>query len=242
MRQTKKILLFCFPYAGGSAIVYNNWKATIDRSIRLKPIELPGRGMRFKEPFYKSMHEANDDVYNQIKPEIDHLPYMFWGHSMGSLIAYELHYKITANGHAPPAHIFFSGMKPPQIPSELKNTNAFTDDKFKQVMVKLGGTPPMFVRDKRLAKLFLPIMKADMAMAQTYAYEDQREPLACNIDVFYGKNDDLTPAEDIRAWQQHTSKKCGFHEFQGGHFFLHEHITAISEIINNATALGFAQQ
>lgn len=45
--------LFCLPYAGGSGTVYYRWSNYIAPSINLYPIELKGRGKRFKETFMK---------------------------------------------------------------------------------------------------------------------------------------------------------------------------------------------
>ncbi len=46
----KKLKLFCFPYAGGSSIVYEKWRKLLSPSIELIPIEYPGRGRKFARP------------------------------------------------------------------------------------------------------------------------------------------------------------------------------------------------
>ena len=42
--------LFCLPSAGGSAAMYREWQQHFQK-IQLIPVEYPGRGARFTEPF-----------------------------------------------------------------------------------------------------------------------------------------------------------------------------------------------
>ena len=47
--------LFCFPYAGGSAMMYRTWSDFLPTNIEVCPIELPGRGSRMREKAYTNM-------------------------------------------------------------------------------------------------------------------------------------------------------------------------------------------
>lgn len=80
----KQIKLFTIPYAGGSSVVFQEWKKYFDNEIELIPIELAGRGKRFNNPLYNTLEEAVDDVLKQIQsclvPGDD---YALFGHSMG---------------------------------------------------------------------------------------------------------------------------------------------------------------
>lgn len=42
-----KVRIFCIPYAGGSASIYNKWKKYVGSDFELILIELAGRGSRF---------------------------------------------------------------------------------------------------------------------------------------------------------------------------------------------------
>ena len=90
MQKTK---LFAF-HMLGIAFSYAKWKNHFNPSIEVVPIELAGRGYRIEENLYQSMEEAVNDVYNKIVMQIDDSPYILFGHSMGSLIAYEVARKI----------------------------------------------------------------------------------------------------------------------------------------------------
>ena len=82
--------LICFPYAGGSAMVYSKWQKLIDSSIEIVPFELPGRGTRFCEDLCDDMDQLVEDIYYQLEDTFQSDDYMLYGHSMGSWIVYYL--------------------------------------------------------------------------------------------------------------------------------------------------------
>jgi medium-chain acyl-[acyl-carrier-protein] hydrolase len=45
----------------------------------------------FNELFYEDLQDAVNDIFDIIDNEIDDSPYAIYGHSMGSLLAFELH-------------------------------------------------------------------------------------------------------------------------------------------------------
>lgn len=227
----KKIKLFCFPYAGGSAGVYTSWKSKLDNSIELRPVELSGRGRRYKLPLYENMEKMINDVYNEIRGELDTMPYVFFGHSMGSLIAYELYYKIKETKHNPPVHIFFSGHKAPHMKKTEKDLHNLSDEEFKKEILSIGGTPEELFDYPELVDLFIPILRADYKVVDTYKYKEKDEKIDCNISIFNGE-DDIDEICDLKEWKIHTSKGCKEYLFRGGHFFINQSYNKIGNIIN----------
>jgi len=226
-----KIKLFCFPYAGGSAVVYTKWKRLLEPFVELRPIELAGRGRRMNEPLYNNLDDVIEDVYHLIKHEITNAPYALFGHSMGALIAYELAQKIKDNGLPQPLHIFFSGRSAPHVRREdEKQYHLMEDDTFKKEVMELGGTPPEFFEHAELRNIFLPLLKKDFAIAETEITTHIR-PFDHDITILVGKDDDLT-AEQCDGWKQHTKQICTIHYFEGGHFFLHNAMEQLTDLIN----------
>ena len=166
-----KFRLFCLPYAGGSATVYGKWKNNLHSSIALKLIELAGRGKRFAEPFYDSFTSAVEDICSIVKNDLDGAPYAIWGHSMGSILAFELAYKLKETGCEEPIHIFFSGRYPPHI---LKNKEQslyeLPDKDFLERIFRLGGTPKEMLENRELQDIFTPILRADYKILNGYRY------------------------------------------------------------------------
>lgn len=228
-----KIKLFCFPYAGGSTQIYRSWTNFLNSQIEVVPIELSGRGRRINEPLYKDLDELVNDVYTQIYIDIIKIPYAFFGHSLGALIAFELVQKILADNLPSPKHVFYSGRNAPHLKQKRKFKFHLLDrQEFKQELIKLGGTPPELFRHKELEDLFLPVIKNDFKLSETYTYKAGKKLYDGEITVFLGKEDSWSIGENDE-WNNCTSGTCNIIYLEGGHFFIHNEVDAILKTINN---------
>ncbi|WP_291584171.1 thioesterase II family protein [Clostridium sp. UBA6640] len=224
--------LFCLPYAGGSESIYYSWRKFLDPSIKLYPIKLKGRGKRFNEDYYNSLEEAVDDIYACMKNLIINEDYAIYGHSMGSLLAYELYYKIMKNNLREPKHIFFSGYKAPSMIREKENIYELPDYEFMKRIIEIGGTPEELLENEELLNLFIPIIRNDFKIIENYIYKEKSEKIKCDVSILNGRQDDIT-LEEILAWKNHVDLKSKFYDFDGNHFFINSNVHNIVNIINN---------
>lgn len=225
------MILICIPYAGGSGTIYCKWKNHLYSSIELCPIELKGRGKRFKEKFYGSLKEAVKDIYIQIKDKI-YDDYAIYGHSLGGLLAYELYYKINEIGSKKPKHIFFSGCKAPNVIREKESIYNLSNYYFMNKIIEFGGVPEELLNNKKLLEVFIPILRNDFKIFETYDYIEKINKIECNISVLNGKQDSIN-LEDKLAWNKLCSEKCRIYNLEGNHFFLNNNVENITCIINN---------
>ncbi|MFD0772070.1 thioesterase II family protein [Bacillus sp. CGMCC 1.60114] len=226
----KKTKLFCVPHAGGSAFSYSKWKNYFNPYIEVVPIELAGRGYRIEENLYQSMEEAVNDVHTSIVKQLDNSPYILYGHSMGSLIAYEVARKIQDSNNVLPEFLVLSGRNHPN--SKIKNIrHNLSNEQFKKEIIAMGGTPSEVLQSEELMEIFLPILRADFKIVETYIHDNNRQ--ACDIDflIFNGKNDEFTTYDEVIKWGEYTKGLCTFHSFEGKHFYLYENIQEIANII-----------
>jgi medium-chain acyl-[acyl-carrier-protein] hydrolase len=228
----EKIKLFCFPYAGGSAVVYNKWKSYLNGNIELCPVELPGRGRLFSSPFYRDMNEAVGDLFRKLSQDFTSSRYALFGHSMGSCLVYELSQQIRHSNLNQPLHLFFSGRRPPQIEKKEKIIHTLPNDEFIAEISDLGGTPREVLEHQELLDLFIPVIRADYKLVETYKYIE-RGQLESKISVFNGTRDTDTNILEMKEWGKCTRGDCKVYEFEGGHFFIHEHFQKIVAIIND---------
>ncbi|NMM55489.1 thioesterase II family protein [Paenibacillus aquistagni] len=222
-------IIFCIPYAGGSASIFNQWKNKALPGWKVVPVELSGKGSRFAEGPYENMEIAVVDIYKRVVDALSE-DYIIYGHSMGALIAYELVQKIRFYDGPPPKHIVFSGCVPPDK-FQLTGIDLTSDSEIKQRLLSLGGTPPQIIKNTDLASVFLPIIRADYQLLQRYIF-DKTAPLTEDISIFYGKNDNTVSLNDLMTWDAMTTGKTEYYEFEGNHFFLNDESNKVIDCLN----------
>jgi medium-chain acyl-[acyl-carrier-protein] hydrolase len=83
---------------------------------------------------------------------------------------------------------------------------------------KLGGIPAAVLREGDLMALFLPILRADMAVNDSET--PAAPPLACPITVMGGLADEMATLDELDAWRVHTTAAFERETFSGRHFFI----------------------
>src|SRR5437868_4516107 len=83
-----KLRLFCFPYVGGGTAAFRPWVGRFGSSVEVQALQLPGRERRMTAPLVDSLPA----LVGAIAPAFEdiHTPFVFFGHSMGGLVAFEL--------------------------------------------------------------------------------------------------------------------------------------------------------
>jgi medium-chain acyl-[acyl-carrier-protein] hydrolase len=217
--QRHSLRLFCFPYAGGNAQAFRNWQRHFPSQIGLCLVNLPGRGKRIGEPPFQRLQPMVQEIADAISPELE-LPFAFYGHSMGALIAFELARELRRRLGPTPAQLFLSGRRSPRMPSFEAARYDLPEEEFVAHVMKLNGTPKELFDIAETRTLFLPILRADFEAVHTYEYVPGQR-LSCPLTVYGGIEDTHAPFEALQAWQEETSDNCEVRMLPGDHFFIH---------------------
>ncbi|WP_327121817.1 alpha/beta fold hydrolase [Streptomyces sp. NBC_01341] len=217
-RTAPAVRLFCLPYAGGAASAYARWPASFGGEVEVCGVELPGRQSRFGEQPFTRMGMLVDALASAVEPELK-LPYALFGHSMGSLVAFELARELHRRGIPGPRVLFVSGGPAPQSRQARPRVHDRSDAIVIDRMRSLGGLSEEILAETELLELLLPTIRADFELLDTYAYRPG-PPLACPVVAFSGTEDQAVPAARVEAWHEQTSAAFTHHELPGGHFFL----------------------
>lgn len=223
-----KLRLFCLPYAGGSATVFRTWTDDLPKNIELCPIEIPGRGRQIKSPPYTEIQPLVREIATNIIPYLDK-PYAFFGYSMGGLISFELIRLLRSEYNFQPLHLFVAARPAPQLPSEKPPISKLSDRDFLDSISRLNGTPKEVLENAELMRLFLPIIRADFALIDSYVYDPQ-PALDCPIDTFGGLQDREVSYNSLAAWQEQTTADFSLQMMDGDHFFIN---TAKTTLLNS---------
>ncbi len=209
--------LFCFHPAGGNALFFHNWAKELHPSIEPILIQLPRRGSHLGKPLLTRMDPVISYLSKAIL-EYCNKPYYFFGHSLGALIAFELTHALQKNNKPLPYCLFASGKSPPHLSSN-KSTYHLSDRDFIDAVKQYNGLPPEILNENSLMDLFLPVLRADFEILETYVYQD-RAPLFCDLIALGGIDDPIVQPNFIKEWQNYTSKSFNYHLLPGDHFFI----------------------
>src|SRR6476646_9364299 len=152
----KQINIFCLPFAGASKYSYAGFAKQFSPMVNVIAVDLPGRGTSFKEDLLVDAMQMTNDIYSQIKNQLDK-PYAIYGHSMGTLLGYLLTRKIIENSDPHPLHLFFTGSGGPSIlrckPGE-KMRYLLPKNDFIAKIKEYGGSPDEILEDDSLMDFF----------------------------------------------------------------------------------------
>lgn len=217
-RPDARCRLFCLPYAGGGASMFRTWPSHLPPDVELWLIQLPGREERFREPRFTRVEPLVDALAPLVAPYLDK-PFSVFGYSMGGLIGFELIRALRTRGSALPTRLFVTARQAPQLIETRPSLYQLPDEQlFEELDRRYGGIPSEALKNPEIRSVFVPLLRADIEMIETYRYQPG-EPLDCPISVFGGQTDRIT-RDELAAWQEMTTREVEVQQFAGGHFFI----------------------
>jgi surfactin synthase thioesterase subunit len=92
--------------------------------------------------------------------------------------------------------------------------------------------PPEVLQNEELMEVFEPVLRADFEANDTFQHISQT-PLHVPITAMLGTSEETT-REEVLKWQEETTTELSVQEFDGGHFFIFDHLPALGRIISEA--------
>jgi surfactin synthase thioesterase subunit len=226
--------MFCFSYAGGSGSSYLEWQEQLEPAVEVVAIQLPGRGSRMHERPRTSLSELVVQLA-QLIDGASRVPFVFFGHSIGALLAFEVARYCKRRWLGLPRALFVSGCNPPQIPSTEPSLHELAGDALIAALAGYEGTPPELLANRPLMTLLAPAIRADFTLAAGYRYRPG-PLLEMPIIVISGEKDGYVDLANLTAWQKETAGECRVKWFDGGHFFLNSNQASLLEFLHGELA------
>lgn len=208
----KKKNLYVFPHSGGMPGSYMQWKTHLP-DVNVFGVQYPGRGSRITEGAHESIPEIVADIikHQDFKEEI-----YFFGHSLGSIIAYEVGREIQKT------HVLklliVSAMSGPGFGVIRKGTSELSSEELLEEMMKLNPSILEALQDNvELKEMFVDVLRADLKAAEAYSHipgDQISAPILC----LGGKDDRISTAE-YNDWGRMSKSKLLIKMFDGGHFY-----------------------
>lgn len=228
--------IFLLHFAGGNKYSFDFLKGYLKSDIQLFPLELPGRGQRFGEPFVFDIDAAATDYVNQIKSLRNNDKYLIYGHSMGATIGLFAAQKME-DLLDPPEYLIVSGNAGPgakEIDAEGKEViqpkrYLMNDEDFKEELRELGGIPEAILESEEMYDFFSPIIRADFEVLEKEDLSLRKIKINTPIHAMMG--DSEKKADQIENWKKFTTEDFSQRIFEGNHFFIHSYPSELMQTI-----------
>ncbi|MCL2934744.1 MAG: alpha/beta fold hydrolase, partial [Trichodesmium sp. MAG_R03] len=216
-KPNASIRLFCFHNLGGSASMYRQWSDALPPEIEVLPIQLPGREQRLQEQPFTDFASLIEILADFLSPYLDK-PFAFFGHSMGSYIAFELACVLEEQYNLKPIHLFLSGL-PPLSENEPKTIPSISETEEINRLLEISEIPESLTENSLFFTEFKKIFKADFQLLKSYHYSEKK-PLDYPIYSFCGVDDDLVSDRELSHWSKYTTSNLKINRMPGKHMFM----------------------
>lgn len=227
--------LVCLPHAGGTASFFRNWADGLPPDVDLWAIQYPGRENRISEPFLSDMDTLAQHLADELSRFLD-LPTVFFGHSMGAAVGYEVLRRLTAaDSHHAVRHLVVSACAAPHRVRPFagqEGAHALDDDQLVAVLKQLGTVGADLLDDPDMRPVLLPAIRNDYALVQSYT-GCPGPALRTDVTALSGRQDESVGADDLRAWAEATQGAFALRSFPGGHFYLVHHQDEVLQAVNH---------
>lgn len=222
------VVVFVLPPAGAGPAIFWRWRNQLPTGIRIVLIHTPGREELIDEQPYTQVGPLADRLAEQIASYGDR-PYALFGHSAGALIGYEVAKRINS----PALRLLVVAAAVP--PDRVADYSEADDVDLVHALANWGGTPEELLSDPNMYSVFLPCLRADLAVAGSCRKTlTDNEKLDIPIVALSGSQDRFAPFDECRHWSAWTNEGFAAHRISGDHFFPAVMGRAVLDVIASA--------
>lgn len=207
-----------FPFGGGSGYSYSALASLIREDVEIIVINPPGHFFNSG----KALESIDAMVYLYSRELRRFLQdnTIFFGHSIGGIVAYEL--CKTLEKDIPIKRLIISSVNPPHCTMDRVDLHSGMDTgTLIRKCTDLGGMPHLFQQEPELLESFINGLRADLKALERYNPPklENVEKLPIGASVLYSDRDYIVDAARVREWEYYLD--CSeFIQFPGDHFYL----------------------
>lgn len=237
LRKAKKAnhseQIVMFPFGGGSGYSYSALANQIGGDAEIIVINPPGHF--FNDG--KALENIDSMVYlyaKELRPFLTN-DSLFFGHSIGGIVAYELCKILEKTFHI--KRLIISSVNPPHCTMDLVDLRSWMDtETLIRKCTDLGGMPQIFTQETELLESFINGLRADLKALECYnppKIEDVIK-LPISTTVLYSNGDYIVNAAKVQEWIQYLN--ClEFIQFSGDHFYLFDspNLSSVGQLLSD---------
>lgn len=222
--------LFMFPFAGGTSQSYRSFLNKLHHlGCDIYSLELSGRGVRMDEPLISNIKQIIVESIDAFQPYIDRRV-IFFGHSMGSILAYELLGALEKKYDQFSASLVVSAANSPRHAKLSNDVLGMNDAEFKIFLQGMGGIPPEISQHDALMQYLLPRIRNDFEVISQYRCFDINT-LRSPIHVVAATDDCNLQYDSVMDWMRFTGANFNISWCQGGHFYFERDAKLLVDVI-----------
>jgi surfactin synthase thioesterase subunit/acyl carrier protein len=181
------------------------------------------------EEMVNRAYEAIGDVLDQ--------PIIFYGHCLGSIVAYELALRLRKEGQRAPDHLLVAGVVGPHK-YVMPDAQKLPKDKLLEL---LGVLKYPFAERVKNDSAFLNerigMIRTDLGAMAAYQYE-RADPLEVPITAVSLRHDLCSYPLRTDTWKVHTRDQCDVIQWEGDHYLPMRHPERIHELLMNSAIVA----
>ncbi|MCV7396094.1 thioesterase [Mycobacterium paraseoulense] len=217
-----------FPHAGAAAASYRSVATALAAGGDTYIVQYPQRADRLSHPAPDTVHDLARGLF-EAGPWSRVAPLRLFGHSMGAVVAFEFA-RIAEFHDTAVQRLWVSAGPAPSAVAAMPELPT-TDDGLLADIADLGGTDPELLADDEFAELLATAVRADYRAINRYECGPGVR-IRADIRVLGARDDHRVDPAALRLWANHTAGTFDLSLYDGGHFYLNEHLDAVAERVN----------
>lgn len=221
-----KLRILCFHNAGsaescftGPGTPFIQW-AKETKAIEICAFDYPGRDKLMKAKKHESIATLAPELVAVFYEKLtDGVPYITWGHSVGTWVSFEFLQIVRKLGLPMPLAGFFCAFPAPHMPEDQRNwqkNRGLNEAQFKEELKNwdvghFTGAGKVVYDEPAWTETWQPLMRADFCLFDEYQYTHQDAPkFDFPIHAWHFEGEHYNKPEQIELWKDCTSGKFDF--------------------------------
>jgi surfactin synthase thioesterase subunit len=220
-----KFRVICFHLAGGAESIYTTppnsdlmkW-VKANKSIEFIALDYPGRDKIKDAPFISNTQEMAEWCLSVVYDKLD-LPYIVWGHSVGTWVGFEFLMLARQVGCRMPEAALLNGFVGPHLPvaqrpwrrSKLLPSEGIREELMKWDAGHFGGAGKVVFDEPNWTDTWQPMMRSDFQLYDEYEFKHAGAPrFEFPIHAWHCEGATTEKPEMGQLWKEWTTKEFDF--------------------------------
>jgi medium-chain acyl-[acyl-carrier-protein] hydrolase len=228
-----KLRVLCFHCAGSAESIYTGPSDFIKWAKETKAVEVcafdyPGRDKLLKAPKHTSIATLAPELLAVFYEKLtDGVPYVVWGHSVGTWVCYEFLQAARMMGLPMPVAAFLMAFPAPHMPEDKRTwhrNKELSEAQFKEELRNwdkghFEGPGKVVYDEPGWKETWQPLMRADFTLFDEYKFAHEGKPkFEFPIHAWHFEGEHYNKADQIELWKDCTSGAFDFEVMKGmGH-------------------------